>query len=606
MSSPTPLRPAGGGSYYPLHRRRGRPGPGPGAGLRRPRVRRCKMKLMYFLMDRDEQREKRLELEFEVSELETVLEKEQQLGRVLQCSLQGRVVCHCCLSALVPTNVRGLLAELAVVEDEIFYLEKKVDDLRLRLRREQKWTDHCILHHQQQQQQHNRQQRHSVSVSRRELQLQQAGAQQLPRLPCPGPGSDEAPERESKASVGSASAKGDETEHVVGRRSSHCHSSSSSSENPYRPTPPERKTYCMASSPNRLSEELVRLTVTIFHKLNKTATATAADAGELDLELEPSGGGASSSKLNISCIGPRSLVPRVSASVNGAAAAMSPLKSRRAAAKGGGAETGSAAGCQRRFVEFTRGSVDVSRISLCLVDIKNLRPDAEALRRRPQPYDEQAEAGVLDQRLQLLRDACTAFLQHGLPPSPEKLLALLNQASVNVGGTVLNVVSIEHLILRHSPDAKQGIMGDDGQTDLLHSYGLGYPEPNVVFALCRGSRSSPALRVYTAEDVSNELERAKVEYLESSVRVAGRKQRAVVVPKLLHWHMRDFADDAASLLEWVHSQLPRASGPLRRAIREVLGANMGSGSRAPTPAPAAKMLEVEPYDADFCYLLPVW
>lgn len=114
------------------------------------------------------------------------------------------------------------------------------------------------------------------------------------------------------------------------------------------------------------------------------------------------------------------------------------------------------------------------------------------------------------------------------------------------------------------------------------------------------------LRVYTAEDVSNELERAKVEYLESSVRVAGRKQRAVVVPKLLHWHMRDFADDAASLLEWVHSQLPRASGPLRRAIREVLGANMGSGSRAPTPAPAAKMLEVEPYDADFCYLLPVW
>jgi hypothetical protein len=94
------------------------------------------------------------------------------------------------------------------VEDEIFYLEKKVDDLRLRLRREQKWTDHCILHHQQQQQQHNRQQRHSVSVSRRELQLQQAGAQQLPRLPCPGPGSDEAPERESKASVGSASAKG--------------------------------------------------------------------------------------------------------------------------------------------------------------------------------------------------------------------------------------------------------------------------------------------------------------------------------------------------------------------------------------------------------------
>jgi hypothetical protein len=72
------------------------------------------------------------------------------------------------------------------------------------------------------------------------------------------------------------------------------------------------------------------------------------------------------------------------------------------------------------------------------------------------------------------------------------------------------------------------------------------------------------LLVYTAEDVSNELERAKVEYLESWVRVAGRRQLAVL-PRLLHWHMRHFADDAASLLEWVHTQLPR--GPLKRAVR---------------------------------------
>ncbi|CAL4965231.1 unnamed protein product [Urochloa decumbens] len=588
MSSPTPLRPtAGGGSYSSSsslqHHRRGRGRPAGAAGLRRPRVRRCKMKLMYFLMDRDEQREKRLELEFEVSELETVLEKEQRLGRVLQCSLQGRVVCHCCLSTLVPTNIRGLLGELAMVEDEIFYLEKKVEDLRLRLRREQKWTDQCIQQQQQQSWPQNRPPRHSVS-SRRELQLQ--GAQQLlPKLPCPG--SDEALERESKASVGSASVKGDEMEHA--RRSSHC---KPSSETLPAPAAAERKV-CL-NSPNKVSEELVRLMVAIFHKLNKAE-------GELEL-----GGGAP--KLNISCIGPRSLVPRVA--VNGAAAAMSPLKNRRAAAKATGhveekEAAAAGAGCQqRRFVEFTRASVDVSRISLCLVDIKNLRGLMQKLCT--------ADPSLLTNKQKLafwinIYNFCVmhAFLQHGLPPSPEKLLALLNQASVNVGGTVLNVLSIEHLILRHSPEGKQGIM-DEGQRDLLHSYGLGYPEPNVVFALCRGSRSSPALRVYTAEDVSNELELAKVEYLETTVRVAGggRRQRraAVVVPKLLHWHMRDFADDAASLLEWVHSQLPRAaSGPLRRAIREVLGATGGAAA-----APAAKMVEVEPYDAEFCYLLPVW
>ncbi|CAO2161058.1 unnamed protein product [Urochloa humidicola] len=585
MSSPTPLRPtAGGGSYSSSllqHHRRGRGRPS--VSLRRPRVRRCKMKLMYFLMDREEQREKRLELEFEVSELETVLEKEQRLGRVLQCSLQGRVVCHCCLSTLVPTNIRGLLGELATVEDEIYYLEKKVEDLRLRLRREQKWTDQCIQQQQQQSWPQNRPPRHSVS-SRRELQLHGSQAQQLlPKLPCPG--SDDALECESKASVGSASVKGDEMEH--GRRSSHCKASSE--------TPVVERKVCL-NSLNKVSEELVRLMVAIFHKLNKVSE---------ELEL---GGGAP--KLNISCIGPRSLVPRVA--VTGAAAAMSPLKNRRPAKAGHGAEkeaaAGAGAGCQqRRFVEFTRASVDVSRISLCLVDIKNLRGLMQKLCT--------ADPSLLTNKQKLafwinIYNFCVmhAFLQHGLPPSPEKLVALLNQASVNVGGTVLNVLSIEHLILRHSPEGKQAIM-DEGQRDLLHSYGLGYPEPNVVFALCRGSRSSPALRVYTAEDVSNELEVAKVEYLETTVRVAGgggrrQQRRAVVVPKLLHWHMRDFADDAASLLEWVHSQLPRASGPLRRAIREVLGATGGGRGAASTPA--AKMVEVEPYDAEFCYLLPVW
>jgi len=353
----------------------------------------------------------------QVSELETVLEKEQRLGRVLQCSLQGRVVCHCCLATLVPTNVRGLLGELAMVEDEIFYLEKKVEDLRLRLRREQKWTDQCIQQQQQQSWPQNRQPRHPVS--RRELQ----GAQQLPKLPFPG--SDEALECESKASVGSASAKGDEVEHA--RRSSHCKSSETA------PAPPPERKVCL-SSPNKLSEELIRLMVAIFHKLNKAAGA----AGELELELS-----GPSSKLNISCIGPRSLVPRVAAH---GAAAMSPLKNRR--------EKEAAAGCRRSFVEFTRASVDASRISLCLVDIKNLRGLMQKL--------STADPSLLTNKQKLafwinIYNFCVmhAFLQHGLPPSPEKLLALLNQASVNVGGAVLNVLSIEHLILRHSPEGKQ-------------------------------------------------------------------------------------------------------------------------------------------------------
>lgn len=100
------------------------------------------------------------------------------------------------------------------------------------------------------------------------------------------------------------------------------------------------------------------------------------------------------------------------------------------------------------------------------------------------------------------------------------------------------------------------------------------------------------LRVYTPEDVVNELGRAKVEYLEASIMVTSK--RKIVLPKLLQWHMRDFADNLNSLLEWIHSQLPR-SGTLKRLIMECL--NCGAKSLA------TKMVEVRPYEPEFRYLL---
>ncbi|KAE8768019.1 hypothetical protein D1007_60551 [Hordeum vulgare] len=593
MGSPTPPpppTPTSRASCYSvrLHRRRAV------AGLRRRQQPRGKMKLMYFLMDGEgeEQRCRAEELRLEVSELEAVLAKEERLSRVLRCSLQpGRALasCRCCLSAhLVPAKIRGLLAELAIVEDEIFYLEKRVDDLRTRLLRERNWTHHCILQ-QQQQQQRQRQQDWPPgrqSIGRRELH----GGEQLPRLPGTGGGDGGGLERESKASAASVSSQGEETDQS--RRSSH------SFENLRHA---ERK--ICSSSPNKLSEDLIKLTVTIFHKLSKT---TSHADSELELSSAP--------KLNItSCIGSsRSLAPKLSSSSSsdGPAPPIRSVKSRATtAALECGGDEGEAAGRCKRFVEFTRSSFDASRLSLCLADIKNLRVLMNKLCT--------VDPSLLTNKQKLafwlnIYNFCVmhAFLQHGLPPSPDKLLALLNQASVNVGGRVLSVLSIERLFLRHPPDEcnKQGMMMEEGERDLQLCYGLGYPEPNVVFALCRGSRSSPPVRVYTAEEVSSELEAAKVEYLERCVRVAGARRKkarssaaaaTIVLPKLLHWHMRCFADDVESLLEWVHSQLPRATRApeLKRAIRELL-------HRGRPPAPE-KMVEIEPYDADFRYLLPL-
>ncbi|KAK1678349.1 hypothetical protein QYE76_039197 [Lolium multiflorum] len=574
-ATPTPSRGASTAGSYPVHLHRRR-------GLRRAARARSKMKLAYFLMDEEERRCKTDELQFEVSELEAVLEKEKRLNRVLHCSLQGRnVVCHCCLSALVPTKIRGLLAELAIIEDEIFYLEKKVDDLRLRLRSERNWTERCIL---QQRQKHNwLQQNCRQSGGRREID---GGGQQFPMLPYRASQEEGEADVESgsKASGGSVWTQGEEVEHVT--RTSHSTGNLK---------PLERK-ICL-SSPNKLSEELIKLTVTIFHKINKTTH----HAAELELSSVP--------KLNItSCIGSsRNLAPKSSSSSSDG------VKSRALPPREyGGGKRETSGGC-KRFVEFTRSSFDASRVSSCLADIKNLRVLMNKLSTVDPSFltNKQKLAFWLN-----IYNFCVmhAFLQHGLPPSADKLLSLLNQASVNVGGTVLNVLSIEHLFLMQSPDQgnkelSEKKMMTEGERDLQLNYGLGYPEPNVVFALCKGSRSSPPVRVYTAEEVSSELEAAKVEYLEQCVRVvpaAGARRKktkastTIMLPKLLYWHMRCFADDVESLLEWVHSQLPRSTSALelKRAIRDLLLHR----DRPPVPE---KMVEIEPYEAEFRYMLPV-
>ncbi|TQD85158.1 hypothetical protein C1H46_029246 [Malus baccata] len=102
-----------------------------------------------------------------------------------------------------------------------------------------------------------------------------------------------------------------------------------------------------------------------------------------------------------------------------------------------------------------------------------------------------------------------AYLEHGLPSTQEKLLAFMNKAALNVGGTVLNALVTEHFILRHPSESKHG-PAYRKEMLLRHDYGLGYPEPY--------------LRVYTSDDIVNELERAKLEYLEASVEVTSKKE----------------------------------------------------------------------------------
>ncbi|KAG2319148.1 hypothetical protein Bca52824_012361 [Brassica carinata] len=117
-----------------------------------------------------------------------------------------------------------------------------------------------------------------------------------------------------------------------------------------------------------------------------------------------------------------------------------------------------------------------------------------------------------------------AFLEHGIPETPEMVVTLMQKATIVVGGHSLNAITIEHFILRLPYQLKFNCPKTATHEEMkAHStFGLEWSEPLVTFALSCGSWSSPAVRVYTAASVEKELEAAKRDYLQASVGISKR------------------------------------------------------------------------------------
>jgi len=104
------------------------------------------------------------------------------------------------------------------------------------------------------------------------------------------------------------------------------------------------------------------------------------------------------------------------------------------------------------------------------------------------------------------------------------------------------------------------------------------------------------LRIYKADRVSMELEKAKLEYLQASLVVTST--RRLLIPALIHSNMHDFAKDMDSLLRWICDQLP-TSWSLRKSMVDCLRhLNMETTTEQ-------LLVDVIPLDYDFQYLLPM-
>ncbi|KAL3525712.1 hypothetical protein ACH5RR_014084 [Cinchona calisaya] len=185
-----------------------------------------------------------------------------------------------------------------------------------------------------------------------------------------------------------------------------------------------------------------------------------------------------------------------------------------------------------------------------------------------------------------------AFLEHGIPDRPERAVDLMQKATITVGGHLLNAITIEHFILRLPYHLKHtGPKSAKGHEMKAHTlFGLEWSEPLVTFALSCGSWSSPAVRVYTAAQVENELEAAKREYLQAAVGISPANK--LLIPKLLDWYLLDFAKDLEGLLDWVCLQLPDKLRNETLKCLETRGI-----------LPLSQIVAIMPYNFSFRYLI---
>ncbi|KAK2411062.1 hypothetical protein QL285_046385 [Trifolium repens] len=187
-----------------------------------------------------------------------------------------------------------------------------------------------------------------------------------------------------------------------------------------------------------------------------------------------------------------------------------------------------------------------------------------------------------------------AFLAYGIPQNNVKRVFLLLKAAYNVGGHTVSADTIQNTILgcRMSRPGQWFRVFFSSRTkfkpgDGRQAYAIKQPEPLLHFALCSGNHSDPAVRVYTPRRVFQELEIAKEEYIRASFGV--RKDRKILLPKIVDSFSKDAGLSHASLIEMIQQSLPES---LKKSVKKSHLAKSG------------KSIEWIPHNFTFRYLIP--
>ncbi|XP_062155401.1 uncharacterized protein LOC133863475 isoform X2 [Alnus glutinosa] len=188
-----------------------------------------------------------------------------------------------------------------------------------------------------------------------------------------------------------------------------------------------------------------------------------------------------------------------------------------------------------------------------------------------------------------------AYLAYGVPRSDLKLFSLMQKAAYTVGGHSFSAAAIEYVILKMRPPLHRPQIAlllalhklkvsEEQRKSAVDTY-----EPFVAFALSCGMYSSPAVRIYTAKNVREELQEAQHDFIRASVGISSKGR--LLVPKMLHCFAKSFVDDANLAVWMLHYLPPHQAAFVEQCISQRRQSLLGS-----------RNCGILPFDSRFRYL----
>ncbi|OAY80726.1 hypothetical protein ACMD2_09645 [Ananas comosus] len=186
-----------------------------------------------------------------------------------------------------------------------------------------------------------------------------------------------------------------------------------------------------------------------------------------------------------------------------------------------------------------------------------------------------------------------AHLEHGVPQSSMKRASLLTKTTYIINGASINAEIIQDILgCRINPPGQwlrillyPKSHPKDG--DEWQAYSVKHPEPLLHFALCSGTRSDPAVRIYSPKRLFQQLEAAKEEYIRATISI--QKEQKILLPKNIETYAKAADLTADDLLNMIRSSLPESLRMIMERCRQ---------------GRSRKLIQWVPHNYSFRYLIP--